>query len=444
MTRRNRYVQVGLGDRSWSYTQAIVKTMKADCELVGLCDNNRGRLELRNRKIVAELRGKPAPIFLDTQFDAMIRKQKPDVVVVTTTDCYHDKYIVRAMELGCDVITEKPMTTDARKCQRIVDAVNHTGRDLKVTFNCRYMPNMVQVKDLLMQGVIGKILSVTVQWNLDMDHGASYYRRWHGEKAKSGGLLLHKATHHLDLANWFLSANPVEVYCMGAQVFYGARSELVGRYGLRGHAERCLLCRFKKRCPFFLDLKKSESMKAMYLDNERYDGYLRDRCIFNKKADAEDTMNLVVRYDTGAFMSYALNTFAAWEGFQYAFNGTRGRLEFEHIGAPLDGKGRPLPAKGLPNGMHIRIYPHFKPARSEPLKTVKGGHLGGDDRLMADLFGTKRIKDPYMRAANYASGAMSILIGAAANESMRTNKPVKIASLVKGLPPARLPKMKAW
>ena len=94
--------------------------------------------------------------------------------------------------------------------------------------------------------------------------------------------------------------------------------------------------------------------------------------------------------------------------------------------------------------MSVRIYPHFKPARSIPIKEGKGGHGGGDRRLMADVFGAKSTRDPYLRAANYASGAMSILIGAAANKSMRTGQPVKIASLVKGLPPARLPKMTEW
>jgi hypothetical protein len=63
---------------------------------------------------------------------------------------------------------------------------------------------------------------------------------------------------------------------------------------------------------------------------------------------------------------------------------------------------------------------------------------------MADVFGAKSAKDPYLCAANYASGAMSILIGVAANKSMRTGQSVKIAGLVKGLPPVRLPKMKQW
>ena len=116
------------------------------------------------------------------------------------------------------------------------------------------------------------------------------------------------------------------------------------------------------------------------------------------------------------------------------------RREAEAMGK----QGKELPAKGLPCGASIRLYPHFKPARSIPVKLGKGGHGGGDDRLMTDVFGAKSARDPYLRAANYTSGAMSILIGAAANKSMRTGQPVKIASLVKGLPPARLPKMKEW
>ena len=52
----------------------------------------------------------------------MLDEQRVDVVIVTSVDRTHDHYIVTALEHGCDVITEKPMTTDADKCQRILDA----------------------------------------------------------------------------------------------------------------------------------------------------------------------------------------------------------------------------------------------------------------------------------------------------------------------------------
>jgi len=436
MQRRKRYVLVGVGNRSWCYTKALAQTMRAECDLVGLCDNNPGRLAVHNRWMGEVLNVPPVPVYTDTQFDRMVREKKPDVVVVTSKDSTHDKYIVRAMQLGCDVVSEKPMTIDEKKCQRIVDAANKTKRRIMVTFNCRYMPPMMQVKELLMKGTIGRILSVDLRWVLSVGHGASYFRRWHAEKKYSGGLLVHKATHHFDLVNWFLSANPTEVFAMGARSFYGAQSGMAEKLGLKGHAQRCLHCRHKKKCRFFSDISKDEK----YLPNEKYDGYLPNRCVFGKGIDIEDTMNLVVRYDSGAFLSYSLNAFSPWEGFNFAFNGTRGRLEFDKIGLPVGG-GTELPG-GMREGYQIRVYPHFKPAINIPAKSGKGGHGGGDNGIMTDLFSAHPPKDPLMRAANYASGAMSVLIGAAANISMRTDQPVRIDRLVHDLPKPKLPPMK--
>ena len=69
-------------------------------EFTGLCDINRKRMEF-----VKQYMGVRCPTFTD--FDEMVRTTKPDAVIVTTMDCFHAKYICRAMELGCDVITEK-------------------------------------------------------------------------------------------------------------------------------------------------------------------------------------------------------------------------------------------------------------------------------------------------------------------------------------------------
>ena len=153
MTQKRRYAQVGLGGRSHMYTEAVVERFASTCEMVGLCDNNAGRLNL-----CAEWtreRGAEVPLYSDEQFDQMVADTKPDVVIVTSKDSTHDKYICRAMELGCDVITEKPMTTDEQKCQRIIDTQKETGRTCTVTFNYRYSPPRTQIKDLLMSGVIG-------------------------------------------------------------------------------------------------------------------------------------------------------------------------------------------------------------------------------------------------------------------------------------------------
>jgi predicted dehydrogenase len=236
---RKRYAIVGTGSRARMYQDAVNKAYTEHCEMVGYCDNNAGRLKLaqeRNR----EQTGKDVPLYDAKDFDRMVREQKPDVVIVTSKDSTHDKYIVRAMELGCDVMTEKPMTTDEKKCQAILKAQQRTGRKCIVAFNYRYSPHRTQVKDLLMSGTIGDVLSVDFHWLLDTVHGADYFRRWHANKANSGGLMVHKATHHFDLVNWWLSANPVTVQANGKRDFY--TPQMAKRLGLQSHHERCHTC----------------------------------------------------------------------------------------------------------------------------------------------------------------------------------------------------------
>src|SRR5262249_54247986 len=148
------------------------------------------------------------PTYLADHFDTMIQETHPDVVIVTTMDSTHHLYITRAMELGCDVLSEKPMTTDVEKMRAIYSTIERTGKKLRVSFNYRYSPAYTKLRELVMQGVVGKPLAVDFSWILDTSHGADYFRRWHREKQNSGGLLIHKATHHFDLVNWWIDSYP--------------------------------------------------------------------------------------------------------------------------------------------------------------------------------------------------------------------------------------------
>ncbi len=429
-TRKRRYALVGVGGRSSMYREAVLKTYAQNCEMVGFCDLNLGRLKLAQAK-AREMASVEVPIYEAKDFDRMVKETKPDVVIVTTKDATHSQYIIRAMELGCDVMTEKPMTTDEKKCQAILDTQHKTGRKIRVTFNYRYSPPRTQVKDLLMSGVIGDILSVDFHWMLDTHHGADYFRRWHSNKVNSGGLMVHKATHHFDLVNWWLSAVPVSVMAMGKREFY--TPAMAKRLGLQSYHERCRTCPEKAKCAFYLDLAAKQELKELYLDNEQYDGYFRDRCVFRPDIDIEDTMNVQVRYNNGVTLAYSLNAFNAWEGYVIAFNGTKGRLEHkEEEVVYINGDGS-VPGAIKKEGTYIRIYPLRAPAYEVPVWSGEGGHGGGDKVLLDDLFLPERPADKYLRAADQRGGAYSILTGIAANHSFMSGKAVQIADLVPGI-----------
>ncbi len=141
--------------------------------------------------------GVDCPTF--TNFDEMLDKAKPDVVMVTTRDSFHSQYIVRALDRGFDVMTEKPMVIDEKQCQAVLDAEKRNKKKIIVTFNYRFAPKHRTVKEILMSGEIGKVLSVDFAWYLDVYHGSDYFRRWHAYKNGGGSLWVHKATHHFDL-----------------------------------------------------------------------------------------------------------------------------------------------------------------------------------------------------------------------------------------------------
>lgn len=424
---KRRYAIVGTGSRSQLYQNAIQREYRDSAQLVALCDSNPQRLAIALARTPADL--SPPPLaFKAADFDDMVRTAKPDTVIVTPPDYMHRAYIVRAMELGCDVITEKPMTTTAADCLAILEAQKRTGKHCRVTFNYRYSPPRSQVKELLMNGEIGDVLSVDFHWLLNTHHGADYFRRWHSHKRNSGGLMVHKATHHFDLVNWWLGALPVSVMASGKRDFYTART--ARRFGLSGPHERCHTCPEMAKCAFALDLSATKAHREMYLEAEKHDGYFRDRCIFRDDIDIEDTMSVTVRYDTGALLTYSLNAFNAWEGYIIAFNGTKGRIEhtiMEQSYVSGDGCVQGGTREG---GVTTRVIPLRGTPRDLTPWNGEGDHGGGDRAMLIDILAPHPPPDKFLRAADIRAGAASIMVGISANRSFETRAEVKVADLL--------------
>ncbi|HEX6291023.1 MAG TPA: Gfo/Idh/MocA family oxidoreductase [Herpetosiphonaceae bacterium] len=438
MPERKRYAIVGLGSRSRMFTTAILKDYSERAELVAFCDVNQTRMDYYNQYYAETLSARPVPTYRPQDFERMLDEQRVDTVIVTSIDRTHHRYIMWAMELGRDVITEKPMTIDATRCQAILDTVNATGRKLTVTFNYRYAPRNAKVKELLQAGVVGKVLSVHFEWLLDTVHGADYFRRWHRDKRNSGGLMVHKSTHHFDLVNWWLDTQPQTVFAMGDLLFYGR--ENAEERGVTRFYERAYGRKAAEDDPFALHLDRDEALRRMYLEAEKEDGYLRDRSVFGEGISIEDDMSVLVRYRNRAIMSYHLTAYSPWEGYRVAFNGTRGRLEYEvHENSYVSGSHRDTNLPELRDAQEvvvdeptsILIRPQWgKPLRVEVEGGSEGGHGGGDRRMLDTIF-VGGPTDPLGRAADHVAGAMSILTGVAANQSFATGLPVHVPDLVR-------------
>ena len=336
-------------------------------------------------------------------------------------------------------LTEKPLTTDEDKCQAILDAERKYKRKVIVTFNYRWSPYNTKIKELLMNKTIGDVVSVDFSWMLNTSHGASYFRRWHGQREHSGTLLVHKATHHFDLINWWLDSEPAEVFAYGDLEFYGGRPEKKG--------VNCRSCDEKESCNFYWDITKSKDDFERYVKHEHVDGYIRDNCLFRPEINIYDKMNVNIKYANNVFVNYMLTTYSPWEGWRVAFNGTKGRLE-AFLDVPyLDANvlsQEELHAVEMSQQSDVEHV--MKPIISHKLweeqETVyvpysHAGHGGGDTRLHDQIFKNPEKEDIYKHMAGVRDGAMSVLIGIAARKSIESGTSVRIAGLTHLQPKAK-------
>lgn len=408
-----RYAIVGTGARGYfMFGQAIVERYANQAVLVGLCDPNPRRAQYVQEQLQAEV-----PVYED--FDLMVAEQKPDVIIVTTVDQFHNYYIRRAFELGCEVICEKPIAVTREGCLDILDAEQEHNRKIAVTFNCRFMPYFSQIKALLLERLIGEIYNVHFEYLLDRNHGADYFRRWHREMRNSGGLLVHKATHHFDIVNWFLEADPVSVSAHGSLRYYGPNRKEAG--------ERCSTCQYRVTCDRAFQDGDVPYIKHMYFEAEQEDGYFRDRCVFAPEIDIYDTMSLSVQYSNGALLTYSLVAYSPYEGWNMRLTGSEGRME---VGQNLTG------SHSHGEMEEIRLYDKHGAESVQRFPKGKGSHGGGDEKLLRMLLGGRE-EDPLLQFAGSREGVMSAIIGIAANKSIRENRTVSIKELLNRDIPAR-------
>ena len=422
-----RYAMVGISGRGKGYMRILAEQYAETSEIVAMLDSNQARIDDYNKTNKATIPG-----YNEHEFDKMVAETRPNIAFVSTTDNTHHLYIIAALKHNMDVITEKPMTTKAEYVRAILDAEKKSKGSVTVTFNYRYAPIHSKLKEMIMDNKIGRPTSIDFNYYLDTFHGASYFKRWNRYEETAGSLLITKACHHFDLVNWWLGQDPVEVFAFGALNFYGRD----GSYNPEKiDGRRCSTC--KTKCKYFMRHYTGDKSLDEHLINfnnpgntELYgkaDGYYPDRCIFDSDIDTWDTCSVNVLFSGGTMMSYSLNASLPYEGYRLAINGTEGRLETDAIQA----KGARLPFPEKSDPQNIRYFPLFDALQVINVLNKGGGHGGGDPLITHDLFVGRDTSDRTKRAAGSRDGAMSVLLGVAARESLKSGKPIKIADLLK-------------
>nr|MDQ3327325.1 Gfo/Idh/MocA family oxidoreductase [Chloroflexota bacterium] len=287
-------------------------------------------------------------------------------------------------------------------------------------------------KRMIMSGMLGRITNVEFVWNLDTYHGASYFHRWNRDRSQSGGLTITKGCHHFDLINWLLDDVPVQVFAYGALNYYGADSPHNPSRGGRSYSVE----EQKRRSPYH-QRWHAHGLEAPHDDHltvrdsifrlPYHVQYPSDKpmYIFDEDIQIEDTYSAVVRYRSGASMTYSSIFSAPLEGYQLAINGTHGRLESVHI---TDPSRCPFPAT---DRQTITCYPLFGERQVHETRQAPGTHGGADTLLKHEIFVEPIPESKELGlGASSLEGAYAVAVGEAIWRSVASNQPVNISDLL--------------
>ena len=380
---------------------------------MALVDANLARAKIA----AAELKRPDMPVFADVT--AAQAAAPADWAIVATPDFTHCEVVCAALAAGLSVVVDKPLATSAWECDRIIAAMEQTGRQVVVGHNMRYSAATLTAARLVRGGEIGRVLSYEAAEVLSYNHGGDSFHRWHSDFSRSAGLMNHKCCHHLDCINWILRDRPVEVSAMGGRSFYRPRPDL-------NHGERCTACDIAGECPHFFDMDKWDGVRRrIYMGAEHEDGYIRDRCVFSDRHTICDHENLNIRYAKGTIGSFTMVAFAPREYWYFNFTGTAGRLE---VGVSVAAEK----AEG-----YLRVTRADGTVESVDVQRDRGehGHGGADVKLVADIVGLEG-SDPIQRAAPAEAREAVLVADLAARSIASGGRSVKAEEAGRDYPPA--------
>jgi predicted dehydrogenase len=289
---------------------------------------------------------------------------------------------------------------------------------VQVTHNFRYVAAHREVKRLIMGGSIGRVTRVTMDYHVDLRHGASYFLRWNRRRQLSGGLQVHKSSHHFDLLNWWIAEAPEEIFGYGRLNYYGPSSP---------HRPTD-----STRDPYFVAQQGSgvfptdDSTARSGLFGLHYPAQYpagQPLSLFDAEIDVEDTYSAIARYPGGAMLTYSVDFSSTWEGFRLSVAGTHGSIDLLH--------GRTVDGTPLPDSDRITVAELFGTTRVVEVAAEAGGHGGADPLMRRDLFAGQSAESAKLGLmATSTEAAYAVAMGDALTQSFTTHSPINLPALL--------------
>jgi len=417
--KQYKVILIGAGGRGIGYAK-IMAEMSEKYTVVGVADPIKERCEY-----VGKMFGLTEENYYENWEEILSKPKMADIAFIGTMDDMHYEPAMKAIELGYDLLLEKPVAQTVQECIDIAQAAEKKGVRVLVCHVLRYTPFFKTVKKIVMDGVIGDVQSVIQVEAVGNVHQSHSYVRgdWHREE-ETTPMLLAKCCHDLDIIQWIIDKPCEKVSSFGELTYF------VPENAPEGAPLRCIEggCPAEETCPYhykkvYLDVKPTSFMRRTAGRGYAKDYYPTDEelmeglkntnfgaCVFHAGNNVVDHQVVNMQFEGGATATLTMNAFN--EGGRYIrIFGTKGELY----------------AKASDTEITVYTFEdkqHQKVSVRKTEESIGGGHGGGDYGIVVEMYEYMSGEYKGYCAADIDTSVKNHIIGFAA-ERARNNDTVE-------------------
>ncbi|WP_373355973.1 Gfo/Idh/MocA family protein [Pseudoroseicyclus sp. CXY001] len=325
-----RIVTAGIGLRA-GWVLSLLKETMPEAEVVGYHDPQPTHLEMIGEGVP----GYPS-------VEEMLAETTPDLLFVGSPNRFHLEQIRAGLDAGVRIFTEKPVVTTLAETMELAELLRLHGTDrVMVGLVLRYSQHMVDLRAALADGALGPITSLEANEHIGPYHGAFFMRDWRRSVENSGGFMLEKCCHDLDLYNMITASRPRRVASFGGR-----------RSFLPEHAPR------------------SNSEAEVFHVKKSVWGSTEDP--FTSDGDIIDYQTAILEYESGASLAFHTNLNTPDEHRRFCVMGAHGMAEGDFVRGFLKVTRR--------DGS---VYADHDYTKGDPARA--SAHYGADHMMVADI-----------------------------------------------------------
>lgn len=352
------------------------------------------------------------------------RPKFADAIIITTPDDLHYGPCMKALEMGYDVLLEKPIAPSEKECRNILELANKTGNIVAVCHVLRYAPYFIKLKEMMDSGVLGELISIQHMEPIQYAHMAHSYVRgnWHNSK-ETTPIILGKSCHDLDILRWMIGKPCTSIAAYGNLKWFKEANAPAGS------TARCTDgCEHESKCPYsalkiyvrdhgwnhVFDFPDDKSLHDKFLMNElKTTNY--GRCVYRMDNDQPDHYVSSMEFEEGITANFSMEAFTSYHGRRTRVMGSLGDIvgdmdEFVHTDF--------LTGEKTKWNIHVEDVENYK----------NSGHGGGDWALVTDWIQAMKKQDPDLLTSTIDASIESHIMGFMAEKSRLNKKmmPVKL------------------